>query len=284
MASNGQTANVYQRDLVFTDRDFGFLQGLVMEQTGIALAEHKRELVYGRLSKRLRALGLSSFAQYCAHLEQDDGELHELVNAITTNLTSFFRESYHFDFLRERLLPELLQRNAASRRIRIWSAGCSTGEEPYSIAMTVRDVIPESRGWDVRILATDIDSNVMARAQAGVYPAERAEQVPPGYRSRYLRRGAGENAGKVRVHDDVRALVAFRQLNLMHDWPMRGPFDAIFCRNVVIYFDKETQRRLFERYANILCDGGYLFVGHSESLFKVSERFDLIGRTIYRKK
>lgn len=283
MVANNQTAAAYQRDLVFTDQDFGFIRNLVMEQTGISLADHKRELVYGRLSKRLRSLGLSNFNQYCSHLEHHEEEVLELVNAITTNLTSFFREPYHFDYLHDHLLPELMKRNAVSRRIRIWSAGCSTGEEPYSIAMTVRDAIPGLRDWDLKILATDIDSNVLAKASSGVYPADRVESMPPAYRNRYLKKGGGDNSGMVRVVDDVRSLITFRQLNLMHQWPMKGPFDVIFCRNVVIYFDKETQRRLFARYADLLTPDGHLFVGHSETLFKVCDRFDLIGRTIYRR-
>lgn len=284
MAAGGQVrAGVYERDLVFTDGDFDFIRRVVVEQTGITLSEQKRELVYGRLAKRLRTLDLQSFAQYCSYLEQSPDELHELVNAITTNLTSFFREPYHFDYLRDSLLPELLRRNAQSRRIRIWSAGCSTGEEPYSIAMVLRDALPAGQGWDAKILATDIDSNVLARAQQGMYAQERASSIPERYQRRSLHKGQGDNAGMLRVSDEVRSLITFRQLNLMQEWPMKGPFDVIFCRNVVIYFDKPTQRRLFNRYADLLVDGGHLFIGHSETLFKVCDRFTLIGRTIYRK-
>ncbi|MBK9131981.1 MAG: protein-glutamate O-methyltransferase CheR [Gammaproteobacteria bacterium] len=284
MAAGGQVrTGIYERDLVFTDGDFDFIRRVVVEQTGITLSEQKRELVYGRLAKRLRTLDLQSFAQYCSYLEQSPDELHELVNAITTNLTSFFREPYHFDYLRENLLPELLRRNAQSRRIRIWSAGCSTGEEPYSIAMVLRDALPAGQGWDAKILATDIDSNVLARAQQGMYAQERASGIPERYQRRSFHKGQGDNAGMLRVSDEVRSLITFRQLNLMQEWPMKGPFDVIFCRNVVIYFDKPTQRRLFNRYADLLVDGGHLFIGHSETLFKVCDRFTLIGRTIYRK-
>lgn len=284
MAVSERSGGDFRHELTFTDGDFDFIRRLVMERTGISLADHKRELVYGRLSKRLRVLELESFGQYCSYLENHDEELHELVNAITTNLTAFFRESYHFDHLRESVLPELLRSNAGSRRIRIWSAGCSTGEEPYSIAMTVREMVPESREWDVKILATDIDTNVLERAKSGTYPDDRIKDVPDHYRRCFLNRGSGDNAGKVRVRDEIRDMITFRQLNLMEEWPMRGPFDVIFCRNVVIYFDKPTQRRLFERYANILQPNGHLFIGHSETLFKVSDRFDLIGRTIYRRR
>lgn len=271
------------RELSFTDEDFNFIRRVVMEKTGIALAEHKRELVYGRLAKRLRAIGLDSFSRYCAYVQDHEDELHELVNAITTNLTAFFRESYHFDHLRESILPELMRSNADSRRIRIWSAGCSTGEEPYSIAMVVRDVIPASSNWDVKILATDIDTNVLNKAQAGVYAEERAKDIPVPLCRRFVAKGSGQNAGRIRMRDELRSMISFRQLNLMDPWPMKGPFDFIFCRNVVIYFDKPTQKILFDRYADILRPGGHLFVGHSETLFKVSTRFALVGRTIYRR-
>lgn len=277
------TAGQMSRDLKFTDDDFSVIRRIVMEKTGIALAEHKRELVYGRLAKRLRAIGLDSFSRYCAYVQEHDEELHELVNAITTNLTAFFRESYHFDHLRESVLPELMRSNAATRRIRIWSAGCSTGEEPYSIAMVLREVIPAGENWDLKILATDIDTNVLERGRLGVYSEERAGDIPMSLRRRFVAKGTGQNAGRIRMRDELRSLITFRRLNLMETWPMKGPFDIIFCRNVVIYFDKPTQKMLFDRYADILRPDGHLFVGHSETLFKVSTRFALVGRTIYRR-
>lgn len=271
------------RDLVFTTGDFDFIRRIVMEKTGIALAEHKRELVYGRLAKRVRALELDTFASYCTYVENHDEELHELVNAITTNLTAFFRESYHFDHLRDVVVPELLRSNAERRRIRVWSAGCSTGEEPYSIAMVLRDTVPFAAGWDVKILATDIDTNVLEKGRAGIYVEERARDIPAAYRRRFVSRGVGANAGRIRMREELRSLITFRRLNLMDAWPMSGPFDIIFCRNVVIYFDKPTQKVLFDRYADLMRPDGHLFVGHSETLFKVSTRFSLVGRTIYRR-
>lgn len=283
MSGRAAAGGDISRDLSFTDEDFSCIRRIVMEKTGIALAEHKRELVYGRLAKRLRAIGLNSFSRYCVYVQEHEDELHELVNAITTNLTAFFRESYHFDYLRESVLPELMQSNAETRRIRIWSAGCSTGEEPYSIAMVVREMIPASANWDVKILATDIDTNVLERAQLGVYPEKRARDISPPLCRRFIARGTGANAGRIRMRDELRSLITFRRLNLMDPWPMKGPFDVIFCRNVVIYFDKPTQRMLFDRYADILRPGGHLFVGHSETLFKVSTRFALVGRTTYRR-
>lgn len=267
----------------FTAQDFDFIRRLVLERTGIALSESKHELVYGRLAKRLRSLGLTRFSEYCEYVASHDEELPEVVNAITTNLTSFFRETHHFDYLRSDVIPALLHANAASRRIRIWSAGCSSGEEPYSIAMVVRELIPENQGWDVRILATDIDTNVLDRARTGIYMADRVTGIPEQYRRRYVSKGTGDEADRIRMRDEIRNLISFRRLNLIEEWPMHGPFDVIFCRNVVIYFDKTTQRRLFERYADILRPGGHLFIGHSETLYKVSERFELIGRTIYRR-
>ncbi len=271
------------REFQFDDRDFAFIRRLVHAEAGIALSDAKRHLVYGRLSRRLRHLRLARFSDYCALLESDGGhELRELINAITTNLTSFFREMHHFTYLRQTLVPQLVAQNAATRRIRVWSAGCSTGEEPYSIAMTLRESVPP--GWDVRILATDIDSRVIDTAEAGIYAEERVEAMDPVVRKRWIRRGRGAQAGRVRVAAELREMITFRRLNLMDAWPMRGPFDVLFCRNVVIYFDKETQAVLFGRYADLLAPRGHLFIGHSENLWRVSDRFEPLGHTMYRKK
>jgi chemotaxis protein methyltransferase CheR len=269
----------------FTQEDFAHLSEIVTRHSGITLGANKRQLVYGRLARRLRQLGLQTFEQYCAYVDAHlDEELAELINAITTNLTAFFRENHHFEHLASQALPDLLTRNAAHRRLRLWSAGCSTGEEPYSIAMTVAETCTaELDSWDLRLLATDIDSQVLERASRGVYPVERIADLSLAQQQRWFRRGTGSNDGKVRVNEALQSLIAFRQLNLMNAWPMRGPFDIIFCRNVVIYFDKPTQKKLFDRYADILAPDGYLYVGHSESLHQVSTRFRLIGRTIYQK-
>lgn len=272
-----------EREFPFTTRDFDFLRTMVNEQTGIVLSEAKRDLLYGRLTKRLRQLGLESFADYCQLLQSGDRtEMEHLVNAMTTNLTMFFRENHHFEYLADTLLPALLNTKAQSRRLRLWSAGCSTGEEPYSIAMVCKEVLPAT-GWDVKILATDIDSNVLATAQRGIYTAERVQGIAPARLHCWFLQGKGSQAGAVRVVPELQALISFRPLNLMQPWPVRGPFDVIFCRNVVIYFDKDTQRQLFDRFAHVLDPHGTLFVGHSESLFKVTERFELLGKTIYRR-
>jgi chemotaxis protein methyltransferase CheR len=273
-----------QRDFEFTDADFDNLRKLVATHTGISLSEQKRSLVYSRLSRRLRSLGHQNFRQYLNFLEQNnDTELEEFTNAITTNLTSFFRESHHFDYLRQTVVPKLLDRRRDSRRIRVWSAGCSTGEEPYSIAMVLRESVPQFDQWDIKILATDLDTSCVEQASAGIYPAERIKDLSTQRTRRWFQKGSGENADKVIVIPELKDIISYRKLNLMDDWPMHGPFDFIFCRNVVIYFDKPTQRILFERFANISEEQAHLFIGHSESLFKVTDRFQLIGKTIYRK-
>lgn len=273
-----------EREFELTDKDFRFISELVGTRTGIKLSDGKRELVYGRLARRLRTLGLQSFTEYCELLKRgDDEELLNLVNAITTNLTSFFRERHHFDYLSNTLVPALMRANATTRRIRAWSAGCSTGAEPYSIAMTLLEALGDARGWDVRILATDLDTNVLQTASDGVYPEKELSGVAPAQLRRWFLRGKGANAGRVRARDELRSLIDFRQLNLVQPWNVPGQFDVIFCRNVVIYFDKPTQKVLFERFAEAMVPDARLFIGHSESLFKVCDRFELIGQTIYRR-
>lgn len=278
------------REFDFRDEDFEALRTLVKTLTGINLGEHKRELLYGRLSRRLRALKLASFREYRQRVAADPRELVQLVNAITTNLTAFFRERHHFDYLRDEVLRPRAADSSASRRLRIWSAGCSTGEEPYSIAMSLLEALPEVKRWDVRILATDLDSDVLARAACGVYPLERLRSVAPGQLARFFdeqpdRSAAGDRAAarSYRVKPEVAALVTFKQLNLMDKLPMKGPLDVIFCRNTVIYFDKDTQRDLFARMAVLQRTGDVLVLGHSESLFMVSDDYTLMGRTIYRR-
>jgi chemotaxis protein methyltransferase CheR len=272
------------REFLFSDADFNALRALVREHTGISLSDAKRELVYGRLSRRLRILGLQSFAEYRRLLTSDpeSQEIVEFCNAITTNLTSFFRESHHFDYLREHVLVPLAA-HAPGRRLRIWSAGCSTGEEPYSIAMTVREALPDTARHDLRILATDLDSDVLSRARAGIYAPDRVQGLSAPRVSTFFREQGEGNMQRYAVTPALRELITFNQLNLMHQLPMKGPLDVIFCRNVVIYFDKDTQRDLFKRYAQLQRPGQTLFLGHSESMFKVSDDYTLVGRTIYRR-
>jgi len=273
-----------EKEFELSDNDFNFLREFVKERTGINLSDAKRELVYGRLAKRLRVLKLGGFGEYCNRLKEgDDTETANLVDSITTNLTSFFRENHHFEYLANELIPRIQKENHISRRLRIWSAGCSSGEEPYSIAMVLKETMPSTGGWDAKVLASDLDSKVVARAKSGVYDFGRINSLPSHRLKRWFNKGKGDNAHQIQASPDLQNLITFKQLNLMHEWPIKGPFDAIFCRNVVIYFDKPTQRILFDRYADLLVDGGILFIGHSESLFKVSDRFKLLGKTIYQK-
>ena len=284
MTTNNTTQIRALQDFALSQPEFDRLRELVREHTGIALSEAKRQLVYGRLARRLRALKMDSFGEYIDMIETGDpAELEEFVNAVTTNLTSFFREPHHFEYLARDALPALVARSAGAHRLRIWCCAASTGEEPYSIAMVLREAENLLRGWDVKLLATDLDSAVLATGAAGVYAAERFQGMDPKRMTRFFEKGTGPQSGKLRAREELRNLVTFRQLNLMQDWPLRGPLDAIFCRNVVIYFDKATQRTLFERMATLQRPGDLLFLGHSESLYRVSERYELIGRTIYRR-
>jgi chemotaxis protein methyltransferase CheR len=271
------------QEFVLTDSEFDRLRTLVHELTGIALSESKRELLYSRLARRLRKLQLASFSEYCAMVELGHGEeLQELTNAITTNLTSFFREKYHFEQLAAEALPQVIKGRATTRRVRLWSAGCSTGEEPYSISIVVREALARLADWDIRLLATDIDSKVLATAAAGEYAGERLNGMDAERIARWFRSCDGET-GRYAASEDLKSLVTFKQLNLLDAWPMKGPFDVIFCRNVVIYFDKDTQRRLFDRMASLQEPGGWLFIGHSENLFNVTRHYKLVGRTVYRR-
>lgn len=271
------------REFAFHEEDFQALRALVKSLTGIHLTEQKRELVYGRLTRRLRTLRLRSFAEYRTLLSHDERELSELCNAITTNLTSFFREPHHFQYLREQWLAPLVADAHASRRLRLWSAACSSGEEPYSMAMSLLEALPHPERWDVRILATDLDSEMLERARRGIYAPERLSAISAERQARFFREPAQMRPGNRQIAEEVAALVTFKQLNLMHTLPMKGPLDVVFCRNVVIYFDKDTQRDLFARISRLQRPGDLLFLGHSESLFKVSDSYALIGKSIYRR-
>ncbi len=271
------------REFPMSDADFRFIQQIAKERTGIELGNHKREMIYSRIVRRIRVLKLQDFDSYCRYLEQNpDAELTNFINAITTNLTAFFREKHHFDYLLETALPEIKKRNQSTKRIRIWSAGCSTGEEPYSLAMTLHRALGREK-WDAKILATDLDTNVVAHGRRGVYAKERVEGLPDAVVREYFQPVQQGNSLAYEVHDEIKSYITFNHLNLLGPWPMKNSFDIIFCRNVVIYFSKDTQRTLFDRYANVLKEDGYLFIGHSESLHGVSKRFDSLGKTMYRK-
>lgn len=269
-----------------SDSEFRRLREFIHAHTGIALSEHKRALVCARLARRLRHHCLDSFADYYTLLTEQDShgeELVEMINCITTNKTEFYREPHHFRFLAEQVFPAMRTKRFASRRVRLWSAGAATGEEAYSLAITAREAFPLIEPWDIRILATDIDTRVLAVAEKGEYSLEQVGRVPAPLRTRYFYQGKGANAGRMQAKPVLRDLVRFRRLNLMDDpWPMRGPFDAILCRNVIIYFDRPTQRRVIERMTQLLRPDGYLMLGHSESLVDANGRLRHITQSIYQ--
>lgn len=269
---------VAPREFSYSRQDFERVRRLIYNRAGISLAPSKEDMVYGRLVRRLRQHGLSSFHQYLDLLERsDDAEWQAFTNALTTNLTAFFREPHHFDALRQ--LFGQLNRSP----LRLWSAASSTGEEPYSMAMTAVEHFG-TMDAPVKILATDIDTQVLDTARQGVYPLERVEKLPPERLRRFFQRGTGQNEGYCRVVEGLRRLVEFRPLNLLDPhWDLRGPFDAIFCRNVMIYFDKATQYRILSRVMPLLADDGLFFAGHSESFFHATDLLQPCGRTVYRK-
>ncbi len=273
--------NSTEREFHLSKKDFNKIREIVKKRSGIVLSESKQNMVYSRLTKRLRALDLNSFNEYCSIIDDDSSdEMVDFTNAITTNLTAFFRENHHFEFLADKLIPHLLKYKM-ERKIRIWSAGCSSGEEPYSIAMVMMESLPAD--YDIKILATDLDTNMVNTAKQGIYTQERVEGLGRSRLRNWVKKGRGEHQGMIRISQTIRDVITFKQLNLMLGWPMKGEFDFIFCRNVVIYFDKPTQRILFDRYANLLAPNAHLFIGHSESLNNVSDRFKLLGQTIYKK-
>ena len=263
-------------------RQFDFFRDLAKAQAGITLPDDKRNMVYRRVSKRLLALDIQDFQSYQELLSAPEGEteIEFFVNALTTNKTEFFRENHHFEHLAAVVLPGLVKRQETSRKLRIWSAGCSSGQEPYSIAMTLAESISDLACWDAKILATDIDTDIIAQGRKGSYPVAEIQEIPTQLRQKYIDVHAGDGG---RMNYALRSLITFNQLNLHGPWPMQGKFDVIFCRNVIIYFDKPSQCQLFDRFANLLRDGGYLYIGHSESLYKVTERFRSIGQSIYQR-
>ena len=267
----------------FTDADFAVIARRAQADFGLYLTEAKKDLVYSRLTKRLRSLGLEDFESYCRLLEDGDaqGERMEMLSALTTNVTHFFRENHHFETLRNTVLPPLITAAKAGQRVRLWSAGCSAGQEPYSLAFTLLQLCPDAAKYDIRILASDVDPAILARAQKGIYDKDEMKSLPDQVRSHYV---TEVDAAHFSVSHKARSLISFAELNLMHDWPMRGQFDIIFCRNVAIYFDKETQSRLWQRFAGILRDGGYLCIGHSERVAGPAiALLETAGVTTYRR-
>jgi chemotaxis protein methyltransferase CheR len=268
-------------EISLSDREFSRIKSRVYQVAGISLSDAKRTLVISRLSKIVRSLELTSFDAYIDYLERGgsaaDGQ--DFVNALTTNLTRFYREDHHFAHLRS-YVASLIAEQPRGSRLRIWSAGCSTGQEPYTIGMDLLTAFPELKRWDLKILATDIDTAVIAKAALGVYP----ESELAGLSAERMRPFTKSSDGTVRVPEAVRQMVSFKPLNLIGPWPMKGPFDAIFCRNVAIYFDKPTQGEVFGRFSKMLAPQGFLYIGHSENLGSGGDGFRLVGKTIYQSK
>jgi chemotaxis protein methyltransferase CheR len=264
-----------------TAHEFRLFQTLVHREAGIFLSEQKRALLFGRLAPRIRALALPSFKAYYDHVVADRDALTHMLDAICTNETSFFREPKQFAFLEGSLLPSwrlAAERGERRRQVRVWSAGCSTGEEPYSIAMSLAAALPD---WSIEIVASDLSTKVLQRAAAGIWPMERAEQIPIHYRKTFMLRGNGEQEGRMAARPELSSLIRFARINLNGDsWPLAGRFDLIFCRNVLIYFDGPSKRRIVDRLLDRLQPSGLLFLGHSESL-GTFERVRVAGPTIY---
>lgn len=268
-----------QREFEFTAKDFSRVRQLIYQRAGISLSEAKSDMVYSRIGRRLRAVDFDTFKGYLDFLENhpDSDEWVEFTNALTTNLTSFFREAHHFPILADHLLT-------LQKPIRIWCSAASTGEEPYTLAMTACEAFGTLTP-PVEIIATDIDTNVLQTAATGVYPLDRLEKLSEKRRKMFFQKGSGSNAGVVRVKPELRKMITYQPLNLLADqWPIKGYFDAMFCRNVMIYFDKPTQKKILERFTPYMKPETLLFAGHSENFLYVSKAFQLLGKTVYQLK
>jgi chemotaxis protein methyltransferase CheR len=286
MAAKPQRANARESvvgEIRIRPDEYEEMLRLIKDVTGIHLAAGKQSMIQRRLNHRLKALGLSSFTEYCKIIRSGDSvEIEQLSNAVTTNLTAFFREAHHFDMLADDVFPKLI--SAARERgesVRIWCAGCSTGEEPYSVAMVLGEMESATAGVDIKILATDLDSDALSHGEAGIYTTDRVKHLAEERLQQWFVRGTGANSGLVRIKPQLKEMISFKPLNLMYTWPMSGSFDIVFCRNVIIYFDKDTQTKLLERFSRIMRTESFLFLGHSESLMNITDRFTLLGRSVY---
>ncbi len=279
-----ETSPVADGEFAFTWADFHRIARIVHAESGIVLGDNKANLVYSRLAKRLRKAGLRSFHDYCELVQREDGadERQAMIAAMTTNVTRFFREAHHFALLEKTVLPPLLERAKKGERVRLWSSACSSGEEAYSMALTILGLMPDAGEHDILILASDLDPNMLERAELGTYTAPQVEPIPAELRRKWLARAKGDGAMDFEVTEPVRKLVRFRELNLLDPWPMRSRFDIIFCRNVMIYFDDETQNGIWTRFAKFLEPDGVLCIGHSERI-PASLPFELVGQTSYRR-
>ncbi|MEM8936584.1 MAG: protein-glutamate O-methyltransferase CheR [Pseudomonadota bacterium] len=284
-STRSETDDPRRSEFQFGDDDFQRIAQWVKQTAGIHLDANKADLVYARVTKRLRALKTTSFCAYLDYTLSDAGleERDHLLNALTTNVTRFFREPHHFNALRETILPPLIEKARNGGRVRIWSAGCSSGEEPYSIAMTLLSVMADANQHDIKILASDIDSNMLNKAQRGRYRKDEIE-LPPDASTRRFLQPVADKPGCLDIQEDLKNLVAFRRLNLIKPWPVRGPFDVIFCRNVVIYFDPETQDAVWQKLARVNAPGGWLMLGHSERITgPAADGYELEGFTTYNR-
>ena len=274
-----------EKDIELSDKEFALVKKRLLEVAGISLSDAKRTLVISRLSKVIRNLSFDSFTQYLEFLHSGKAtqkDEQDFVNALTTNLTRFYREDHHFAHLEKYVKELIISKPRISEngkpRLRIWSAGCSSGQEPYTISMCLLSKYPELKRWDFKILATDIDTEVLKKASNGVYPESELAGLSKERAAIFERPGDGT----IRIPPHMRGIITFKPLNLFDPWPIRGPFDAIFCRNVAIYFDKPTQNQLFARLGEVLAENGYLYIGHSENVGRENVQFSLVGKTIYR--
>jgi chemotaxis protein methyltransferase CheR len=270
-----------------TDGDFDSLRALILKHAGIHLNESKKALVYGRLARRVRELGLATFGEYHRRVTEDDEELVELLDRITTNETHFFREPHHFEYLERVVVPGLVADADAglrARHVRVWSAGCSTGEEPYSVAMTLLERLPPSAGWSIDIVATDLSTRVLDVAHGATWPIARAGEIPEALLKRHMLRGIGARAGLLRASPQLRAMVRVERLNLNEDEFPAGPFDVVLCRNVLIYFHPVRRLQVLERLLDTLAPCGLLFVGHAESVHGLAARAQCVSPTIYQRR
>jgi len=284
METSPQAPLPARHDFAFSDRDFRMISDLANGRYGLFLQPSKKALVHSRLAKRLRALNLGSFQEYCDLLDRPEGndEQAHLLSALTTNVTHFFREAHHFEYLRETIAPKLVVKAKSGQAVRLWSSACSTGQEAYSMAAALVCADPTVHQHDIKILATDIDPKVVQVAREGLYPSEQIAAVPEEWRN-LLSASRPTGHGNIAVDDRLKSLISFGELNLVNDWPMQRKLDVIFCRNAAIYFDKATQERLWQRFATALSDDGYLMIGHSERLSGPSQgAFKSVGITSYQ--
>jgi chemotaxis protein methyltransferase CheR len=286
--NNDATSTSLPKAFTLKPREYEAIRVLVKEQTGINLGLRKKDLVVSRLSKRLRTLGLNNFKQYVDFLGGPEGsdELVQMINRITTNKTDFFREQHHFDFLSDHLFPELYESGKTSgvRRVRAWSAGCSSGEEPYSICMTAAEFFQTKPGWDFKLLATDLDTAMLQKASERIYEEQLLDPVPRHLKAKYFSRIRRGGEVLYEAKEQLREMITFRKFNLMHPrYPLKAPLDFIFCRNVLIYFDRQDKTDIMTKFHSVLKPSGYMFVGHSESLMMVKHLFKSVGPTVYKR-